>query len=231
MYLPSIVALAAVATIGYMVGRRKQPLQDVHADRARRELKRQGRGLAARRNRRSHPQEPGDAPVEHRQVQGPRQHDQLAEEQTAAWCELFREAENMVKPTLDLASQISCAYDELRQQSSHLMTFTETRTDSLTGVSNRKALDETLESSFRPAQPLRPMLLAGDLRHRPFQAGQRPTPRADTTHVGWKTEPVRDDQGNGLKTAVASRDGLAARGPRARDGLFAFTISSTRRNL
>ena len=50
---------------------------------------------------------------------------------------------------------------------------------------------------------------------------------ADTTHVGWKTEPVRDDQGNGPKTAVASRDGLAARGPRARDGLFAFTISTT----
>jgi diguanylate cyclase (GGDEF)-like protein len=70
------------------------------------------------------------------------------QEEQAAWCDLFREAENMLKPTLDLASQISCAYDELRQQTSHLMTFTETRTDSLTGVSNRKALDETLESSF-----------------------------------------------------------------------------------
>ena len=33
---------------------------------------------------------------------------------------------------------------------------------------------------------------------------------ADTTHVGWKTERVRDDSVTGLSTAVASRDGLAA---------------------
>ena len=39
MYLPSIVALAAVATIGYMVGRRPTSTADM-ADRARRELKR-----------------------------------------------------------------------------------------------------------------------------------------------------------------------------------------------
>ena len=54
---------------------------------------------------------------------------------------------------------------------------------------------------------------------------------ADTTHVGWKTEPVKDDQSIGLKTAVASRDGLAACRSRAREGLFAVTIRSTRRNL
>ena len=38
-------------------------------------------------------------------------------------------------------------------------------------------------------------------------------------------------QGNGLKTAVASRDGLAACGPGARDGLFGFTIRKTQRTL
>ena len=53
---------------------------------------------------------------------------------------------------------------------------------------------------------------------------------ADTTHVGWKTEPVKDDQGNGPRTAVASRDGLAACGPKAKEGLFTFTIRSTRRD-
>ena len=37
--------------------------------------------------------------------------------------------------------------------------------------------------------------------------------------------------GNGLKTAVASRDGLAACGPRARDGLFGFTTRKTQRDL
>ena len=54
----------------------------------------------------------------------------------------------MLKPTLKLASQLAAAYDEIRQQSNNLMTFTEVRTDPLTGVSNRRALDETLESMF-----------------------------------------------------------------------------------
>jgi hypothetical protein len=49
----------------------------------------------------------------------------------------------------------------------------------------------------------------------------RPLPRmADTSHIGWKTDPVRDDYGNGPSTAVASRDGLAAGGPGAKDGLI-----------
>ncbi len=54
----------------------------------------------------------------------------------------------MLKPTFKLASQLANAYDEIRQQSNHLMTFTEVRTDPLTGVSNRRALDETLVSMF-----------------------------------------------------------------------------------
>jgi diguanylate cyclase len=73
----------------------------------------------------------------------------LGEEQTeAAWQELCKEAEGMLKPTLKLAAQLANAYDEIRQQSNHLMTFTEVRTDPLTGVSNRRALDETLASMF-----------------------------------------------------------------------------------
>ncbi|HVU87528.1 MAG TPA: GGDEF domain-containing protein [Pirellulales bacterium] len=149
MYLPSIVALAAVATIGYLMGRRSQQQQpEYHGDRARRELKR-ARAVAGqleeiadriRKNLATH------------QSSIAKFKDRVSElssqEERAAWCELFHEAETMVKPTLDLAAQISCAYDELRQQTSHLMTFTETRSDQLTGVSNRKALDETLESSF-----------------------------------------------------------------------------------
>ncbi|MES1213081.1 MAG: GGDEF domain-containing protein [Singulisphaera sp.] len=148
MYLPSIVALAAVATIGYLVGRRSQQQNEYYGDRARRELKR-AKAVASqleeiadriRKNLATH------------QSSISKFKDRVSamstQEERAAWCELFREAENMVKPTLDLAAQISCAYDELRQQTSQLMTFTETRSDQLTGVSNRKALDEMLESSF-----------------------------------------------------------------------------------
>ena len=54
----------------------------------------------------------------------------------------------MLKPTLELATKISLAYDEIRQQSTQLMSFTEVRTDPLTGVSNRRALDESLDNLF-----------------------------------------------------------------------------------
>ena len=59
------------------------------------------------------------------------------QEEDGAWQELCAEAEGMLKPTLKLASQLAAAYDEIRQQSNNLMTFTEVRTDPLTGVSNR----------------------------------------------------------------------------------------------
>jgi hypothetical protein len=55
----------------------------------------------------------------------------------------------------------------------------------------------------------------------------RPTLRiADTTYVGWKTDLVRDDGENGLGPAVACKDGLAARRPRAKDGPLACKISA-----
>ena len=74
--------------------------------------------------------------------------DLSGQQKETAWQELCKEAEEMLKPTLRLAAQIAHAYDEIRQQSNHLMTFTEIRTDPLTRVSNRRALDETLETMF-----------------------------------------------------------------------------------
>ncbi len=73
-------------------------------------------------------------------------------EHEEAWRELCREAEDMLRPTLQLATQIASAYDEIRQQSGNLMTFTAVRTDALTGVANRRALDETLNSQFAMKQ-------------------------------------------------------------------------------
>ncbi len=74
--------------------------------------------------------------------------DLSGENKETAWQQLCKEAEDMLKPTLRLAAQIAHAYDEIRQQSNHLMTFTEVRTDPLTRVSNRRALDESLETMF-----------------------------------------------------------------------------------
>ena len=71
-----------------------------------------------------------------------------ADQQHAGWEDLCREADEMLQPTLRLANQIADAYDQIRQQSANLMTFTELRTDPLTGVCNRRAFDDSLASQF-----------------------------------------------------------------------------------
>src|SRR5262249_55555491 len=148
-HLPMPVALSAVALIGYMVGRRKQEQQQISTEvQARRELKRaqavakelERIAVAVRRSIATH----------HSSVLKFKDRGSSlgTDAQEAAWQELCTEAEGMLKPTLKLAAQLAAAYDEIRQQSNNLMTFTEVRTDPLTGVSNRRALDETLESMF-----------------------------------------------------------------------------------
>jgi diguanylate cyclase len=56
------------------------------------------------------------------------------------------QADEMLKPTLRLTTEISHAYAEILHQMTHLATFAELRTDPLTGVANRRAFDETLKS-------------------------------------------------------------------------------------
>lgn len=59
--------------------------------------------------------------------------------------ELCDRADELLKPALRLSTEISHAYADLLQQMTHLSTFAELRTDPLTGVSNRRAFDESLE--------------------------------------------------------------------------------------
>src|SRR5215470_9922994 len=145
----TLVALSAVAMIGYLVGRRNREQQQLSTEvQARRELKRaqavakelERIAVAVRRSLATH----------HSSVL--KFKDRVSslggDQQQGNWQELCTEAEGMLKPTLKLAAQLATAYDEIRQQSNNLMTFTEVRTDPLTGVSNRRALDETLESMF-----------------------------------------------------------------------------------
>jgi diguanylate cyclase len=148
IHLPVPVALAAVTVIAYLVGRRRRSGIEEADNQARRELKR-AQAVAkelekiaelVRRHLATHHASVvrfknkmlslGGTPNE------------------SAWQELCKESEGMLRPTLKLAAQLANAYDEIRQQSNHLMTFTEVRTDALTGVSNRRALDETLVSMF-----------------------------------------------------------------------------------
>ncbi len=66
----------------------------------------------------------------------------------ANWQELCREVEGMLDPTLQLVSEIANAQERIRYHSNYLMTFSEMRTDPLTGLGNRRALDHVLGVQF-----------------------------------------------------------------------------------
>ena len=146
--IPAPVALSLLALIGYLASWRKQsPSTDV-VIRSRRELKR-AQAVARELEKiarvvRQHLAEHNGSIARFRD-----RVDRLQNgNQDAAWKDLCREAEEILKPTLKLATQIANAYDELRQQSANLMTFTEVRTDPLTGVNNRRGLDDSLNAQY-----------------------------------------------------------------------------------
>lgn len=150
-WLPQLnytVALAAVATIGYAIGRRRKRSEDTTALKAQREIERaqsvarelERIGAAVRKHLAKH----------HASVARfkERVNDLTSHEEAETWKKLCEEADDFLKPTLRLAHEFAQAYDQLRQQMTHLMAFTEVRTDPLTGVRNRRALDEVLATMF-----------------------------------------------------------------------------------
>ncbi len=146
--IPTPVALAIVTLIAYLVGRAQRANGSYDSDTSRRELKRAKAVIRklesvaddVRRNLALHQSNV------HRFKK--RVDDLSGENFKTNLKMLCSEAELMLSPTLKLATQIAHAYDEIRQQSSLLMSFTEVRTDALTGLSNRRALDESLETMF-----------------------------------------------------------------------------------
>ncbi|PHS06886.1 MAG: hypothetical protein COA78_13930 [Blastopirellula sp.] len=148
--IPGTVALALVAMIGYFLGRRNPRTISDQQTKARRELKRANSVIRkleeiSRNVRR-------DLSIHQNSILHFK--DRIAAIQTnedkspEAWQKLCEEAELMLTPTMRLSTQIAHAYDEIRMQANMLMTFTESRTDSLTGLSNRRALDESLDNMF-----------------------------------------------------------------------------------
>ena len=143
--LPVTAGLGAVALIGYMFGNRTRTKAVADIDERRQhELDRAARiawqletivnGL--RQNLATH----------HSQLATFKR--QLVQAQNdghdVAWERLCSEAEAMLGPTMQLAHQLSNAYDQIRQQSDALETFTQGRTDPLTGVGNGRALEQQL---------------------------------------------------------------------------------------
>jgi len=146
--IPAPVALAFLAAMGYLISRWKRPADSDLVIRSRREL-RQAQAVAqelekiawtVRQNLSKH----HDSVLQFRERVS-RLNDQ---HQETTWKELCREAEDILKPTLQLATQIAGAYDEIRRQSANLMAFTEVRTDPLTGVNNRRGLDDALNAQL-----------------------------------------------------------------------------------
>ena len=146
--IPVPVALAFMAAVGYLISRRSRTAANDMMLRSRRELKR-AQAVAAELEKIAWTVRQSLA-THHSSVSRFRERvGRLSDQQQeAAWKELCREAEDMLKPTLQLATQIANAYDEIRQQSANLMTFTEVRTDPLTGVNNRRGLDDALNAQF-----------------------------------------------------------------------------------
>lgn len=147
--LTDTMALAAVALLGYLVGHRTRNhnhpprgedvademdravqiaknLQEV-TDRIRQELARHQSSISRFQNR-----------VD--KMDG-RQADD-------AWHALTEEAEALLGPTMILSTNLSAAYDQLRQHSAELRNFTGSRTDPETGIGNRRSLDEHLASAL-----------------------------------------------------------------------------------
>jgi diguanylate cyclase (GGDEF)-like protein len=143
--LPVTVALAAVALIGYMFGQRTRTVMAATLDQRRQqELERAARiawqlemvADSLRRDLVAHHSQLSAFKRRLRQVK-----DSVSD---AAWDQLCVEAEAMLGPTMQLAHQLSHAYDQIRQQSDALETFTQGRTDPLTGVGNGRALEQQL---------------------------------------------------------------------------------------
>lgn len=143
--LPVAVALAAVATIGYVVGRRSMSPERRLERRSHKEIQRaqlvaselQRIALRVRKHLEAHQADVSRFKERVEQLHGVTDED--------GFPQLWKEAEEILAPTQQLASRIAAAYEEIRQQAVQLMSLTEIRTDPLTGARNRRALDETLE--------------------------------------------------------------------------------------
>src|SRR4051812_35253757 len=143
--LPVTCALASIALIGYLFGNRTRAIKAEFDDRRQQEMDRAARiawqletiATRLRQDLVTHHSQLATFKKQLRQAQ--------VEGHDKAWEQLCSEAEAMLGPTMQLAHQISRAYDEIRQQSDALETFTQGRTDPLTGVGNGRALEQQLQ--------------------------------------------------------------------------------------
>ena len=145
-YLGDTAALAAVALIGYLFGHRtrRQPADNLdqqlrielcRASEIAKELQQTADRI--RRDVAAHQSSITQFTASMHALQ--------TEPTSEDWQELGNEAEALLVPTMKLTTSLSLAYDQLRRHSMQLMTFAGSRTDSQTGVLNRRAMEEQLD--------------------------------------------------------------------------------------
>jgi diguanylate cyclase (GGDEF)-like protein len=143
--LPATFALAAVALIGYLFGQRTRQAEQAARNAERQQELSRASGIAHQLETIAGTLRQDLASHHGRLAQFRRR---LGEAQAShddqAWKQLCGEAESMLSPTMQLAEQLSLAYDAIRQQSDALETFSQARTDPHTGVGNGRALEEKL---------------------------------------------------------------------------------------
>jgi diguanylate cyclase (GGDEF)-like protein len=141
-------ALAAVATVGYLFGRRPRRPPPAVDGKLQAELTRAHRvadqleQLAARIQ--------DDAATHRASVsrflkQVTRMQNGEAE---AAWRSISQQADCLVAPTTRLSANLTSASDELRRHESELLTFAASRIDATTGLQNRRSMEEQLEAQL-----------------------------------------------------------------------------------
>jgi diguanylate cyclase (GGDEF)-like protein len=153
--LPSIpipLALAAVATIGYLVGLRarrrlaKRP-EAKAVDMIPQQRSAQRTAIVAKELESIAEQLRRRLAEHHRSVATfqERVTEFCQSRPQSEWLEIAREAKDILKPTIKLASELAQAYDGIRRQSIQLVAQVPTKTDSLTGISSRDAMVEMLD--------------------------------------------------------------------------------------
>lgn len=144
--LPNTVALAAVALLGYLFGRSGLRRPQADPNQMRQEFQRartvvnelERISLDLRRNLANH-----HGSVAQLQKRLTELQTTASDDATVQFC---RDAEQLLAPTRDLTRNMTSAYNALREQSGKLNAFADTRVCPLTGLSNRKALDDSLAS-------------------------------------------------------------------------------------
>jgi diguanylate cyclase len=144
MSFSATVLLAAMATLGYVLGRRRSDPQDASRSNSRHEIMRalavaqELEAIAYRLRKSMAFHVPAIVKFNTKLRRWERNSD-------VSWHELCDRADEVLKPALRLSTEISHAYADLLQQMTHLSTFAELRTDPLTGVANRRAFDDSLD--------------------------------------------------------------------------------------